>query len=924
MSIRIQVQPPDSEPRVLEFDETTVTIGRGADNHIVIEDARSSRKHASVSKTAHGVVLEDLGSSNGTKRDGEAITRALITSGDKFSIGKTEFCYDPDENVSTASAASDSSGGLEESGGVGDGSSGEELELETSSSPVVATASTVVARLRNIEGSLEDSVVEIASLPFVIGRGKEVDLALDDRRVSTRHAEILRKKDMLVLKDLGSRNGCAVDSKRVSKGAVLGQGSKLAVGEHLFEVELADPVVIQATLARDASRKAKSSGSSKSASRATSTSPASGGESSPEAGRLSVDVESLLKSEQLGQTVSTVILVVIVLGVAWFSYDLANRLLSKEAVDPPVPSNVVENWSFEARPENEDSSEVPGWELSEGSRGEIAVTAAEARDPGNWALQITAGRPSAEDGSDLACSVEQERTFAVPIDRRYLLEGFVANQSAFAAGISIDWYRGKQGSGTLVGRSYSATAKGRGDSIDVSQIVQAPGGASYGVLSCFAFGPGSAIFDQISLSSLAESDGDGDGTTETSEGEVADAPVEEKSEFEFRVTTEDEPLLGGLREGGILSIRRGSRSLIPYLWGGVDLERDPLALGPRLSEMRIRSGEGGRVIANTEIPDLEARKFASLETSIGADPGAISIRWRLESGDSEGSRNARALVLQLQTTDGSLSVVAHGDAAAGGSGRRAAFENMSGGPFVELVFGEQNRRTSFEFSTAVEVRTVGHPVLAGRSLMLVEPADGSNEIELTVTHGSRREAQAARIVLTEAERLFGEGRDREALTLLEELDEKYPLQEAEIASAAARVEQWNAAAKEVEQDLDVSIEAYRANPSKVVFNSLVSRIEQLADRYSGTGQESVMKRKGDALRASRAAAGESIRRSKAQELVQKARDAMRAQQLGLADLYVRLLLDTWKENDSIRTTAERLRTQIAGRRKTATEVLLGN
>ncbi len=162
------------------------------------------------------------------------------------------------------------------------------------------------------------------------------------------------------------------------------------------------------------------------------------------------------------------------------------------------------------------------------------------------------------------------------------------------------------------------------------------------------------------------------------------------------------------------------------------------------------------------------------------------------------------------------------------------------------------------------------------------------------------------------------------MTLLEELDEKYPLQEAEIASAAARVEQWNAAAKEVEQDLDVSIEAYRANPSKVVFNSLVSRIEQLADRYSGTGQESVMKRKGDALRASRAAAGESIRRSKAQELVQKARDAMRAQQLGLADLYVRLLLDTWKENDSIRTTAERLRTQIAGRRKTATEVLLGN
>ena len=93
MSIRLYVQEEDGELRELEFDEPTVLIGRGPENHVVITDARSSRKHCSVSETPHGAVLEDLGSSNGTVKDGETVQRALLEPGSVFRIGKTQFHF---------------------------------------------------------------------------------------------------------------------------------------------------------------------------------------------------------------------------------------------------------------------------------------------------------------------------------------------------------------------------------------------------------------------------------------------------------------------------------------------------------------------------------------------------------------------------------------------------------------------------------------------------------------------------------------------------------------------------------------------------------------------------------------------------------------------------------------------------------------
>ena len=94
MAIKLFIQKDGEKPKELDFDGPVVLIGRGEENHLVIDDARSSRKHCSVSETPQGAILEDLGSSNGTRYKGKRVTRNLLKPGDKFEIGSTGFFFD--------------------------------------------------------------------------------------------------------------------------------------------------------------------------------------------------------------------------------------------------------------------------------------------------------------------------------------------------------------------------------------------------------------------------------------------------------------------------------------------------------------------------------------------------------------------------------------------------------------------------------------------------------------------------------------------------------------------------------------------------------------------------------------------------------------------------------------------------------------
>jgi pSer/pThr/pTyr-binding forkhead associated (FHA) protein len=64
-----------------------VTIGRHADNTVVLDSQRASRHHARIEPTAAGFILHDLGSDNGTWVRGQKITRHKLDDGDTILIG---------------------------------------------------------------------------------------------------------------------------------------------------------------------------------------------------------------------------------------------------------------------------------------------------------------------------------------------------------------------------------------------------------------------------------------------------------------------------------------------------------------------------------------------------------------------------------------------------------------------------------------------------------------------------------------------------------------------------------------------------------------------------------------------------------------------------------------------------------------------
>ncbi len=77
----------------IRLDGATVTLGRGVSNAIQLHDTEISREHAEFRRRGEAFVIRDLGSSNGTFVNGEAVTEYELKSGDQLQLGRTVLLY---------------------------------------------------------------------------------------------------------------------------------------------------------------------------------------------------------------------------------------------------------------------------------------------------------------------------------------------------------------------------------------------------------------------------------------------------------------------------------------------------------------------------------------------------------------------------------------------------------------------------------------------------------------------------------------------------------------------------------------------------------------------------------------------------------------------------------------------------------------
>lgn len=81
-----------SREQQVEVDEF-LTIGRDSSNHIVLEDAFVSSRHARIERKPNGFLLRDIQSRNGTFINGARIFSALLNDGDRVRIGETDLRF---------------------------------------------------------------------------------------------------------------------------------------------------------------------------------------------------------------------------------------------------------------------------------------------------------------------------------------------------------------------------------------------------------------------------------------------------------------------------------------------------------------------------------------------------------------------------------------------------------------------------------------------------------------------------------------------------------------------------------------------------------------------------------------------------------------------------------------------------------------
>ena len=80
-------------------DRDIIRIGAQPDNDIVLADKTVSRRHAEVVRVRDGVILRDVGSTNGTHVGAVKVREVYLAPDTRFRVGQTELVFSPEDEV---------------------------------------------------------------------------------------------------------------------------------------------------------------------------------------------------------------------------------------------------------------------------------------------------------------------------------------------------------------------------------------------------------------------------------------------------------------------------------------------------------------------------------------------------------------------------------------------------------------------------------------------------------------------------------------------------------------------------------------------------------------------------------------------------------------------------------------------------------
>ena len=202
----------------------TVTVGRGIDNDVVLDDATVSRRHASIVFRDGEYYIEDAGSMSGTMVEGTPATTTMLASGATLKMGEAEMVFMRTGAADFPSMGTGGTGaGSSSRGGTGSGRPGETVVLNSGQNQVMAWLTVTAGPSRGKSYQLKEG-------DNTIGRATDNDLVLEDNSASRSHAMVRVQEGRFVLVDLGSSGGTRVGGYTVS-GRAISPGGIITVGQ---------------------------------------------------------------------------------------------------------------------------------------------------------------------------------------------------------------------------------------------------------------------------------------------------------------------------------------------------------------------------------------------------------------------------------------------------------------------------------------------------------------------------------------------------------------------------------------------------------------------------------------------------------------------------------------------------------------------
>ncbi|MFP2902034.1 FHA domain-containing protein [Corallococcus sp. 4LFB] len=278
--LKLIIEDDEGRKTVVPFVRDEITIGRQEGNTIRLTERNVSRRHARLVRLNGHVVLEDLGSYNGTRINGERVAGQLpLKEGDLIQIGDYDLALQVEGAANAAAPTGaitakvpasrrpepeeedDDRGGPAPRDTMVDGEDGaedsdDEDGDEPGHTPVSAEArrnATSIIRMdqmeadrpRRVERVPEDEQPRLLVLApnefkgqeydcnrteLRIGRTSENDVALDHRSLSRTHAKIVREEtgEWRVI-DMQSANGLTVNGESYAQ-ATLAHGDVIEMG----------------------------------------------------------------------------------------------------------------------------------------------------------------------------------------------------------------------------------------------------------------------------------------------------------------------------------------------------------------------------------------------------------------------------------------------------------------------------------------------------------------------------------------------------------------------------------------------------------------------------------------------------------------------------------------------------------------------